>query len=217
MNLINRPLALSRRPETLGTHPDLRPGETLIQMADNSEVMGALNLMAIGLRDHFGAEPPVCVPIMRGAAGTMDLLNKVDPKLFANIRPMTISTTDGQRRLPQPRILQYPNPTELMGERVLIVDGVIDTGHTLIVAGDGLTRNAKDHDVPPPRKIESCAAVLKLDAAKHDLGELLIAVAMTADKDDWVVGIGDPEHDGFDLSDRFRDLPAVWHIQTPSP
>lgn len=209
-------MALSRRPEILGAHPDLQTGEKLIQMANEAEVMDALTLMAVNLAKYYGSESPVCVPIKRAAAGTMHLLRGIDPQLFAKIRSMTISTTYGQERLPKPRISQYPDPTELMDEPVLIIDGVVDTGHTLIAAMNGLTENAEDLCYLPPREIKACAAVLKLGAAKHDLGELLIAAAMTAGKDDWVVGIGG-EHDGFDLSDRFRDLPGVWHIQIPSP
>lgn len=214
MDLINTPVRLSRRPEVLGFHPSLHEGEKLIQMADCNETFRALVAMAEGLREYFGDDQPVCVPIKRGASGTMNLLRSIDPGLFANVQPMSISTTNGKQRLPEPRISEMPPVQAIEDRQVLIIDGVGDTLKTLRLAVDSVRRLCDGTDFLPPVGVIACVAVLKQGAAKVEVPELT-DVAMLADKDDWVVGIGAVGADGFDLDGRFRDLAGVWHIQIP--
>jgi len=212
--IVNFPRHLHRRPEVLGFHPSLHEGEKLIQMADCHETFRALVTMAEGLREYFGDDQPVCVPIKRGASGTMNLLRSIDPGLFANIQPMAISTTNGKQRLPEPRILEMPSPQAVENKQVLIIDGVGDTLKTLRLAVDSVRRLCDGTNFLPPAGILACVAVLKQGAAKVEVPELTDA-AMLADKNDWVVGIGAAGADGFDLDDRFRDLAGVWHIEIP--
>lgn len=212
--VVNSPHQLYRRPEVLGYHPSLRKGEKLIQMADCDATFRALATMAEGLREYFGDDRPVCVPIKRGASGTMRLLRFIDPGLFADIQPMGISTTNGRQRLPEPRILEMPIAQAVEDRQVLIVDGVGDTLKTLRLAVDSVRQLCDGTDFMPPAGVIACVAVLKQGAAKVEVPELT-DVAMLADKDDWVVGIGAVGADGFDLDGRFRDLAGVWHIQIP--
>lgn len=211
---INNPLVLSRRPEILGSHPDLKKGEKLIQMATNDETIEALAAMASGLKEYFGDDQPVCVPIKKGAMGTMQLLQKIDPEMFGNVRPITISTTDGQNRLPEPKVLGVPSPESIAGKRVLIVDGVADTLRTLLLAVDTIWELQRGTGLAAPVEVMACVAVLKDGADQFDVPALTDA-AMLADKDDWVVGIGADGATGMDLDNRFRDLAVVWHIQIP--
>ncbi|MBI2309302.1 hypothetical protein HYU89_00180 [Candidatus Collierbacteria bacterium] len=212
--IVNSPRQLYRRPEVLGFHPDLRDREELIQMADCNETFRSLVAMAEGLREYFGDGQPVCVPIKRGASGTMNLLRSIDSGLFANVQPMAISTTNGKQRLPEPIILEMPSPQAVENKQVLIIDGVGDTLKTLRLAVDSVRRLCDGTNFLPPVGVIACVAVLKQGAAKVEVPELTDA-AMLADKDDWVVGIGAAGADGFDLDDRFRDLTGVWHIQVP--
>lgn len=214
MSFINTPVQLSRRPERLGYHRDLQEGEQLIEMATASEVDRALGQMTAALKEYYRGELPVCVVVYRAAQGTMDRLRQRDPVLFSDLSSMLIQTTEGMNRLPAPVVAKRPRPERLSGRRVLVVDGVVDTALTLRTAIDDITAQANAAaDLRPPAEIKACVAVLKEGAQKYAIPEL-IACAMIADKDDWVVGISNTTR-GMDLDDRFaHELLGVYHIQT---
>lgn len=213
--LMYPPTYLDHRTDVLGRHPDLRDGESLVELATDQEASFYLARMAAALwLSYRHGPPPICVPIMRGAGGTMAILREIKPDLFALVAPMTVSTTDGQKRLSQPVVSQAPHPETLANHPVLLVDGVGDTLRTLREAIDHLKLQAQAAGYDPPSTIAACVGVLKEGAAKFAVPEL-VAAAMLATSADWVVGMSDGHFEGFDLADRFRiNLPGVWHIQT---
>ncbi len=215
--MINTPVQLARRPEQLGWHRDLQKGEQLVELASPSEVDRALGQMTEALRTYYHGEVPLCVVVYRAAEGTIDRLRRRDQVLFSNLSAMAIKTTDGTRRLPEPVVTKRPRPERLSGRRVLVVDGVEDSGHTLrIVIDDIMAQATATADrFPPPRDIKACVAVIKEGAQTYEVPEL-IACAMIADKDDWVVGISNSSR-GIDLEDRFAfNLLGLYHIQLPT-
>lgn len=209
------PRTLSRRPDHFGRHPDLKDGEQLIELATPTEVDEALGKMAEALKTYYREEPPVCVPVYRAAQGTMDRLRRINPDFFGDVGAMAVSTTDGQGRRSEPRVTKLPASDQMANRHVLLVDGVLDSGNTLRVGIDAILAQSERSSVSPPRDVQACVAVEKVGAGKYEVPEL-IAVAMRARKDDWVVGISDGEQRGMDLSDRFAyGLPGVYHIVLP--
>lgn len=214
MGFINTPVQLSRRPERLAYHQDLQEGECLIELATGPEVDHALGQMVHALREYYPDEPPLCVVVYRAAEGTIDRLRRIDEVLFSDLSAMAIKTTEGTHRLPHPVVTKRPRPDRISGKRVLVVDGVIDTGDTLRTAIDDISTQADAvaDRLPPPTEIKACVAVLKKGAQRYDVPEL-ISCAMMASKDDWVVGVSNSKR-GMDLDDRFAyELPGLYHIK----
>lgn len=213
MSFINTPVQLSRRPERLAYHQDLQEGEQLVELATEGEVDHALGQMVDCLREYYPDEPPLCVVVYRAAEGTIERLRQINPTLFSDLSAMVIKTTDGTHRLSNPVVTGRPSPDRVSGRRVLVVDGVIDTGHTLRTTIDDISTQAEavaDRFLPPT-DIKACVAVLKERAQQFAVPEL-VACAMLADKDDWVVGVSNSTR-GMDLDDRFAyELPGLYHI-----
>lgn len=214
MGFINTPVQLSRRPERLAYHRDLQEGEQLVELATGPEVDRALGQMVSCLREYYPDKPPLCIVVYRAAEGTIDRLLKIDPSLFSDLSSMVVKTTDGTHRLPNPVVTKHPRPDRVSGRRVLVVDGVIDTGHTLRTAIDDISTQADAvvDRFPPPTEIKACVAVMKEGAQQFAVPEL-VGCAMLADKDNWVVGVSNSTR-GMDLDDRFAyELPGLYHIQ----
>jgi len=110
---------------------------------------------------------------------------------FIAVSSYNDDTTRGQLRL------VMDTRTDITGKHVLIVEDIVDSGHTLHYLLDLLTtRN--------PASLKTCSLLRKLDRIEKDVHVDYVGFDVP---DVWVVGYG------LDYSDRYRALPYVGYLE----
>lgn len=173
-------------------HPDL---ERVIVSAD--EIHHRVRALAAQIQeDYAGIERLYIVGILKGAFIFLADLTR-ELSINHNVDFMALSsygktTTSGAVRI----LMDLREPIE--GQHVLIVEDILDTGHTLSY----LYRNLKDRN---PASIRTCVLTVK---KRNDIpSDVPIDYLGFEIPDVWVVGYG------LDFADKHRTLPYIAEIK----
>ncbi len=142
-------------------------------------------------RDYRDQEPLLCIGVLKGSVFFMvDLLKKLTVPViidFLQTSSYRSGTTPGEVRI------RKDVDVPIRGKHVLIIEDIVDTGHTLSTVLDLFRfRGAKS--------VKLCAL---LD--KHETREVAVTVDYSGFKIDNVFVIGY----GLDLDERYRELPYI--------
>jgi hypoxanthine phosphoribosyltransferase len=139
-------------------------------------------------------QPVTLVPVLTGAlVFAADLIRSIDVPL--SIRPVTLSSYPGASTSSQGVSAPYSLPADLKGQRVLIVDDILDSGQTL-----GLLRRVFAAQAPASLRI---AVLLNKRKPRGRTEEVPVEYFGFEIDDRFVVGYG-LDHDGL-----YRNLPDV--------
>ncbi len=139
-------------------------------------------------------QPVTLVPVLTGAlVFAADLIRSMDVPL--SIRPVTLSSYPGASTTSQGVTSPHSLPGDLKGQRVLIVDDILDSGQTL-----GLLRRVFAAQGPASLRI---AVLLNKRKPRGRTEEVPVEYSGFDIDDRFVVGYG-LDHDGL-----YRNLPDV--------
>ena len=146
--------------------------------------------------DYAGVEELLLVGILRGCYMFLADLSRLIsiPRCidFMAVSSYGQDTTRGTLRL----IMDTRN--DIAGKHVLIIEDIVDTGHTLHYLIDMLSARK-------PASLKSCVFLRKLERLERDVPVDYLGFDIP---DVWVVGYG------LDFADRFRALPYVGYIES---
>lgn len=146
--------------------------------------------------DYAGVEELLLVGILRGCYMFLADLSRLItiPRCidFMAVSSYGHDTTRGTLRL----IMDTRN--DIAGKHVLIIEDIVDTGHTLHYLIDMLSARK-------PASLKSCVFLRKLERLERDVPVDYLGFDIP---DVWVVGYG------LDFADRFRALPYVGYIES---
>lgn len=159
---------------------------------DEEQIARGLGSLADSISAHYGERPFLVVPVLKGSIlFAADLIRRLPGPLelaFASARSYGAETAPGLLELEL-----LPPDDELRGREVLLVDDILDSGHTL----ERLTRELRGRGA---RDVRTCVLLDKPSRRRAPI---------TADwrcfeiEDEFVVGYG------LDLAGRYRNLPYV--------
>jgi hypoxanthine phosphoribosyltransferase len=145
--------------------------------------------------DYAGVDEILLVGILRGCYMFLADLSRLItiPRCidFMAVSSYAHETTRGALRL----IMDTRN--DIAGKHVLIIEDIVDTGHTLHYLLNMLSARK-------PASLKSCAFLRKLDRLERDVHTDYLGFDIP---DVWVVGYG------LDFADRYRALPYVGYIE----
>ena len=174
---------------------------TVRVLIDAHTVQNRVAEMAEQLADDYRTSPPVVVGILNGAVRfMMDLLSGM-PSDFSQLVDydfVGVSTYEGTRPRSQADVRSY-TVVDMRDRHVLVVDGIIDTGATLLRVLSLLKALC-------PKSLKVCVL---LDKPAHRTHEVRIDYTGFAVDDQFVVGYG------MDLDQRYRGLPYIGVEDSP--
>lgn len=184
----------SRKPDSGILHPDL---ERVIVSAD--DIQERVQALAARISEDYASENPIyLVGILKGAFIFMaDLVRALKVPHVVDFMALSSygkTTSSGAVRI----VMDLREPIE--GQHVLIVEDILDTGHTLSY----LYKNLKDRS---PASVRTCVLAYKkrpgitVDVPIDYLGFEI--------PDVWVVGYG------LDFADKHRTLPYIAELRKP--
>lgn len=134
----------------------------------------------------------VLMPILTGAmVFTADLIREMPLKL--SIRLVTVSSYPGQTMKSKGAALRGAIPQDLGGRHVVVVDDILDSGHTLALVRELVLEQN-------PASLKLCVLLSKKLARTADIRPQYVGFEIP---DEFVVGYG-LDYDGF-----YRNLPHV--------
>jgi len=152
-------------------------------------------LGAMITRDHAG-EPLVCVGVLKGAFIFLaDLVRAID--LPVAVEFIGCASYDGTRSTGHVR-LTHDLTADVEGKNVLLVEDIIDTGHTIDYLLDTLS-------VRSPRSLRVAAFLSKPEA--HEMHHTIDYVGFEVARE-FVIGYG------LDLDQYYRNLPMLAQVRT---
>lgn len=172
------------------------PGPVLIWADEIAARVGELgNAIA---RDH-GAQPPILVGVLKGAAVFLaDLIRAIPAPIAVDF--MAVSSYGGRARSSGAVRLVADLSLSIEGRDVIIVEDIIDSGRTV----DYLRRNLATRQ---PRRLQVCALLDKVERREIDVPLDYVGFVIP---DRFVVGYG------FDSAGLFRGLRHI-HVMEESP
>ncbi len=151
-------------------------------------------------RDHAGSDDLVLVGVLKGAFIFMaDLARKLTIPRTVEFLALS-SYGAGSRRTGEVRILMDLR-TSVAGKHVLVVEDIVDTGHTL----DYLVRLLRARGAA---SVEACVLVRKPDRIEVPVEVKYLGFDIP---DRWVVGYG------LDLGEQGRTLPYIGWVEAERP
>ena len=158
----------------------------------------AARIAALGARitrDYQG-EPLVCVGVLKGAFIFLaDLVRAID--LPVTIEFIGVASYDGARSTGHVR-LTYDLAADIQDKHVLVIEDIIDTGHTV----DYLIETLK---VRAPRSLKIAAFLSKPEA--HQMHHKIDYVGFEISRE-FVIGYG------LDLDQYYRNLPMLAQVKS---
>jgi hypoxanthine phosphoribosyltransferase len=149
--------------------------------------------------DYAGAEALLAVGVLRGAFIFMaDLVRRIDVPVQIDF--VAVSSYRGAATAPGAAQLLLDTRASLHGRHVLIVEDIVDTGHTLAFLRQVMSERQ-------PASLRCCSLLRKRD--RHEV-DVPVEYSGFDIPDVWVVGYG------LDHSERFRSLPYVARIDPAS-
>jgi hypoxanthine phosphoribosyltransferase len=149
-------------------------------------------------RDHPDDEPLVVVAIMKGAVVFLaDLVRHLHMPL--EIELLKARSYDGERRR-EVRILDDAAELDLHGRHVLLLDTVLDSGHTLSAVRNALLAAG-------PARLSTCVLLSKRRPRSVSIEPEYVGMEIP---DVFVVGYG------LDHNNRWRHLPYVAELTAPA-
>jgi len=164
------------------------------------EIAGRVRALGAEVRGSGGEGPLLLVGILKGAAVFVaDLLRAVPPPVdVAFLRARSY----GDRTESSGRVeIDWPGPAEVQGRDVVLVDTVLDTGHTLAAACADLRK----------RGVQSILTCVLLDKAARRVVPVHADLVGFAIPDVFVVGYG------LDHAGRYRGLPYLATVRDDAP
>jgi len=138
----------------------------------------------------------VLVPILTGSiVFVADLIRRLPLRLSLEL--VAVSRYPGQAMISKGARLRGEIPTNLSGAHVLIVDDILDTGHTLALVRDIIAEQA-------PASLRLCVLLRKRGRQEAQLTPDYVGFEIP---DEFVVGYG-LDHDGY-----YRNLPDIGVIR----
>lgn len=158
---------------------------------DNQQVQERINQMALELTDKYQNQFPVIVSVMTGAMiFTADMIRQLDFKLnldYVDISSYTTGTESHNVHLVQDL------STNIEGRPVIIMEDIIDTGHTLKFLAQLLKKRGA-------KSIEICALLDKPERREVTVEADYVGFKVP---NEFIVGYG------LDYSGLYRNLPYV--------
>ena len=155
-----------------------------------AEIAGIVRRVAAEVDDWAGGNPVVVVPVMIGGmVFCADLVRRMQTPVV--LVPLIAKSYVGRHQRKSVSVRGLSDSDDLVaGRRVLVVDGVLDSGKTLRAVCDFLRPFE-------PQEVVTAVLVRKQssDASADFVGQVI--------PDDFVVGYG------MDYRDKFRDLPFL--------
>ena len=168
-------------------------------LLDEQTVRGRIDALAAEIsRAYTDEDGLVMIGILKGAFMFLaDLSRRLT--IRHHIEFMALSSyAEGDTRSGAVRLLMDTR-TDLTGRHALIVEDILDTGHTL----DYLTRMLKARE---PASLKTCVLLRKPDRVEVDVHIDYLGFDI---ENVWVVGYG------LDYGDRFRTLPYIAALKRP--
>ena len=192
----NRPPNVSELP--LQHTPQQLPDDMERVIVSAGDIQERVRNLGIQIsQDYAGIERLYLIGILKGAfifladlARSLNIPHVVD---FMALSSYGKSTTSGAVRI----LMDLREPIE--GQHVLIVEDILDTGHTLSY----LFRNLQDRG---PASIRTCVLAQKKRNVASDVPVHYLGFEIP---DVWVVGYG------LDFADRYRTLPYIAELKQP--
>ena len=170
-------------------------------MISEAEVMARVDALAGDINRHFaGTEKLVVIGLLRGSfVFIADLARRLDLPVEIDFIEAS-SYGDGTTSSREVRILKDLRG-EIAGRDVLVVEDIVDTGHTLAyLIGVMQSHNAAS--------VRTCALLHKPARKQVDLEPDYLGFTIP---DEWVVGYG------LDYAEQDRTLPYIGRIDPPLP
>lgn len=158
------------------------------------EILTAVRAIAAKINDEYIGKRPLLVPILNGSfLFAADLMKEL--KLDCEISFIRASSYEGTRSNGKPALNMGLN-VDIKGRHVIIVEDIIDTGHTLarmlpLLKGYG------------PESLKVATLLLKPGSLKHDISIDYVGLEIP---DEFIVGYG-LDYDG--LGRNLRDIYQV--------
>lgn len=150
------------------------------------------DLAAAITRDHPEAEPLVIVAIMKGALVLLaDLVRHLSMPI--EIELVNARSYRGAHRQDRVEVLDDVTPLGLEGKQVLLLDCVLDSGHTLKAVRDAIAQQA-------PASLKTCVLLSKQRPRSVEIDPEYVGLEIP---DVFVVGYG------LDYDNRWRHLPYI--------
>lgn len=150
------------------------------------------DLAAAIARDHAGGEPLLIVAVMKGALVFLaDLIRRLPMPL--EIELVSARSYRGAHRQPQVEILDDVGSLQIAGRHVLLLDCVLDSGHTLTALREEITARG-------PAALKTCVLLSKVRPREVAIEPDYVGLEIP---DVFVVGYG------LDHGNRWRHLPYV--------
>jgi hypoxanthine phosphoribosyltransferase len=173
----------------------IRPSERLTRLVSKEEIERRVHSIAADIRRDVAGGDLVVVGVLNGAfVFTADLVRALAMPLevdFVRLASYGASRTSSGR-VAVTKSLERP----ITGRDVLVVEDILDTGHSLAVLLDELSQHA-------PRSVRICVLVDKPERR---------VIAVHADYTGFVVPKGFVVGYGIDYAERYRALPDLYRL-----
>jgi hypoxanthine phosphoribosyltransferase len=162
-------------------------------IVNEARIRSAVRRLAAAIeRDYGPQEPLVVVAVLKGALVFLaDLIRRLP--MPVEVELVAARSYCGTRREARVELLDDVRRLDLRGKRVLLVDCVLDSGHTLRALQEAVEAEA-------PASLESCVLLRKARPGRPPVEPKYVGAEIP---DVFVVGYG------LDLGNRWRHLPYV--------
>ena len=170
------------------------------QILDAAGVSVALDELALKLHPLLGDDEVTAIPIMGGAMiFAADLVRRLPPGLVMDfIRIQTYGDSTSPQS--EPKADWVPQPENVTGKHILLMDDILDTGRTMNYARNFLINEMGASKVT--------VAVLIDKPARRAIDIVPDAAAINLDEDLFLVGVG------LDFKGRYRNVPNLLALET---
>ena len=151
--------------------------------------------LALQISSDYTNSRPVLIGVLKGAFVFLSDLAR-NLKVDADIDFVQVSSYGSSQVSSGSCILKKDISIQLAGKHVLIVDDIIDTGHTVAY----LKQHVQLHN---PKSVKVCCLIEKQIARVHNLS---IDYSAFSIQDGFVVGYG------LDFEEQFRGLPDIYKL-----
>jgi hypoxanthine phosphoribosyltransferase len=163
---------------------------------DEARIAARVRELGARIAADFQGEPVICVGVLKGAFVFLaDLVRAIDLPLtveFIGVASYSGTESTGHVRL------THDLTVDIQGKNVLLIEDIIDTGHTIDYLLDTLS-------VRGPKALKVAAFLSKPEA--HQMHHAIDYVGFEISRE-FVIGYG------LDLDQRYRNLPYLAQVKT---
>jgi hypoxanthine phosphoribosyltransferase len=166
------------------------------QLLGEEQIQGGVARLAGQIADHYAGRPLTVIGVLTGSVVLVaDLIRRLDLPLRVGV--IQARSYRGRDTLPGPLAIDRSMLPDIKGRDVLLVDDILDTGHTLAALVEQVA-------ALEPRSVRSAVLLRKLGRQQVEFEPDYVAFEIP---DVFVVGYG------LDYQDAYRHLPYVAQLE----